>query len=305
MHDVTKDKNLEDTSEGKIDITDTEEESQTENKENLQLMVLPKNSSLAILMPKFLKKIFDKRKIKLAIIYSISFLIVAFSLFQIGRINYQKNHSIQLTDELQSYINKNTAENDISVGEDDFSVDFEGLKAINPDTCGWIIINGVNISFPVVKTTNNEFYLKHSFDKTYNPCGWIFADCKNKLDGTDKNIIIYGHNRRDNTMFSPMTNILKPDWYNNENNKYVTFITPEGEVKYEVFSIYQTDVEDFYIQTSFKSTKDYLNFLNTLKSRSTKDYHVDLNATDQVLTISTCGKESKYRIVLHAKKIIN
>ena len=93
--------------------------------------------------------------------------------------------------------------------------------------------------------------------------------------------------------------------YNDENNKYISFITEQGEEKYEVFSIYQIEAEDYYIQTKFNSTKDYLDFLNTLKSRSTKDFQVSLSANDQVLTLSTCGKENKLRVVLHAKKIIN
>ena len=55
---------------------------------------------------------------------------------------------------------------------------------------------------------NNDFYLKHSFDKKYNAAGWIFADYRNKLDGSDKNIVVYGHNRQNGTMFSSLRNIL-------------------------------------------------------------------------------------------------
>lgn len=297
----SKDKNLKNTKK----VKETKEKESQTNKENMQLMVVPKHTSLAILMPRFLKKLRDSRKLKLAIIYTFSFLIVAFSLFQIGRINYQKNSAIKLTESLRNYINIEVVKDSNGNDENWFEVDFEGLKKINPDTCGWIKVNGVNISFPVVKTGNNDFYLKHSFDKTYNPCGWIFADYKNKLDGTDKNIIIYGHNRRDGTMFSPMTEILNSNWYDNEENRIINFITENGTEEYEVFSIYQTNVEDYYIQTNFNSTKDYLDFLNTLKSRSTKDFGVSLTAKDQILTISTCGKESKLRVVLHAKKVSN
>ena len=60
----------------------------------------------------------------------------------------------------------------------------------------------------MVQTTDNNYYLNHSIDKTNNSAGCIFADCDNKLDGTDKNIIIYGHNRRDGSMFSSLKDIL-------------------------------------------------------------------------------------------------
>ena len=297
VQSIAKDENLNNT------VLNTNEKSQTNKIDNMQLMVLPKNNSLAILMPKHYN-IKKSKKIRLAIVYIVCFLAIIFSFTQIIRINHQKNTTFKLTESLQSYINiNNNTSNENLLAT--YTVDFESLKKINKDTVGWLKVNGVNISFPVVKTDNNNFYLKHSFDKSSNPCGWVFADKNNKFDGTDKNIIIYGHNRRDGTIFSPLVNILSSDWYNDENNKYISFITAEGEEKYEVFSIYQTEVEDFYIQTDFKSTKDYLDFLNILKSRSTKDYQVSLSANDQILTLSTCGKENKLRVVLHAKKILN
>ena len=87
------------------------------------------------------------------------------------------------------------------------------------------------------------FYLKHSFDKSNNSAGWIFADYRNKFDGTDKNIIIYGHNMKDNSMFGRLKSVISEDWYNNEDNKYITLIT-ENEIQiYEVFSVYQIEKE--------------------------------------------------------------
>ena len=72
---------------------------------------------------------------------------------------------------------------------------------------------------------------------------------------------------------------------------------------YEIFSIYQIKVEDYYIKTSFNSDNEYHIFLETLKSRSIKEYDIDISTEDKILTLSTCGKENKNRIVLHAKKI--
>ena len=157
---------------------------------------------------------------------------------------------------------------------------------------------------PVVQTDNNDYYLKYSFDRTYNLSGWAFVDYRDKLDGTDKNIVIYGHNRRDNIMFSPLISILEPSWYNNDSNRFLTFITEQGEQNiYEVCSIYQIEVEDYYTQTSFANEKEYQKFLNTIKSRSIKNYDINLDTNDQILTLSTCGNNSKYRVILHAKKI--
>ncbi|MGN1301492.1 MAG: sortase domain-bontaining protein, partial [Clostridia bacterium] len=103
-----------------------------------------------------------------------------------------------------------------------YNVDFQALKYKNPDTVGFLKVNGTNIEYTVVKGTNNSYYLKHNFNKESNSAGWIFADYKNKVDGTDKNLVIYGHNMRDDNMFGSLKNILNDDWHNEEENKYVT-----------------------------------------------------------------------------------
>ena len=63
--------------------------------------------------------------------------------------------------------------------------------------------------YPVVKGTNNSFYLNHCFDKSNNSAGWSFADYRNKFENTDKNIVIYGHNMRDGSMFGSMLNGMR------------------------------------------------------------------------------------------------
>ncbi len=57
-------------------------------------------------------------------------------------------------------------------------IDFDKLKEQNNEAIAWIKVNNTNIEYPVVKTKNNEFYLNHSFDKSENLGGWIFADYK-------------------------------------------------------------------------------------------------------------------------------
>lgn len=190
-------------------------------------------------------------------------------------------------------------ENDENVSE----VDFEKLKNINSDAVGYIEVPNTNISYPVVQAKNNDYYLTYNFKKEYNSAGWIFMDYRNDLDGNDKNIIIYGHNRRDGSMFGSLKNILSPDWYNNETNKYVTLITEQGNMIYEVFSVYQIEREDYYIQTSFSDNEDYESFIRTITNRSIKNYNVNVSSEDSILTLSTCANDNKYRVVLHAKLV--
>ena len=185
----------------------------------------------------------------------------------------------------------------------DYRVDFNKLKEQNQETVAWIKVNGTNVDYPVVKTTNNIFYLSHSFDKSNNIAGWIFADYKNQFNGTDKNMVIYGHNMRDSTMFGSLKNILNSDWYDNEENYKIILNMKNEEYIYKVFSIYKIESEDYYIKTDFNSDNEFEKFVNTIKQRSVKKFDIDVSNTDSILTLSTCANNNKYRVVLHAKKI--
>ena len=187
---------------------------------------------------------------------------------------------------------------------DKYIIDFELLKKQNSETVAWLKINNTKIEYPVVKTKNNDYYLTHSFDKSENSAGWIFADYKNKFDGKDKNIIVYGHNRRDGSMFGSLKNILSSKWYNNEENRNIIFNVNGQNYTYRVFSVYQIEKEDYYIKTNFSSDNEYENFLNTIRKRSVKDFKEDVSNDDTILTVSTCANNNMYRVVLHAKRVI-
>ena len=81
---------------------------------------------------------------------------------------------------------------------------------------------------------------------------------------------------------------------------YVT--TEKEEQKYKVFSVYKIKNEDYYIDTEFKGN-EFAKFVKTLKSRSIKDFKVEVTEQDSILTLSTCADNDVYRIVLHAKQI--
>lgn len=187
---------------------------------------------------------------------------------------------------------------------DDYNVDFNKLKQTNEDTVAWIKINGTAIEYPIVQADNNDYYLKHSFNKTSNSAGWIFADYRNKMDGTDTNIIVYGHNRRNGSMFSSLRNILQKEWYENESNRKITFITETGKYTYDTFAVYELPKDDYDTTTSFSSSEQFLEYVQKAKERSVYDFNVDVSENDTILTVSTCGNNNDYRVVLQAKKNI-
>ena len=192
-------------------------------------------------------------------------------------------------------------ENEESLDEE-YKIDFEKLKEPNNQVVAWLRVKGTNIEYPIVQAKDNNYYLNRNFEKKYNIGGWIFVDYKNKLDGTDKNIVVYGHNIKDNSMFGSLKNILNEEWYNNEENYVIDFIMENEEQKYQVFSIYKIETEDYYINTEFKENK-FEEFIETLKNRSIKGFDVEVAEEDSILTLSTCANNNKYRVVLHAKRI--
>ena len=308
IEDITNEENSKGTPEEEFDdeiieavevdseINDTKEESQIESVETSNMMLIPIQTSLAIISPIYIKR----KKIFMMLVYLLAFLVTIFSLSSCYKVYSQDNATTQLTQNLKSYI----LDEDFHSNDSNNIINFDELIKINPDTCGWIKVNGIEIDMPVVQTDNNDYYLKYSFDKTYNLSGWAFVDYRDKLDGTDKNIVIYGHNRRDNIMFSPLIKILNEEWYNNEENRYILYVPKDGrKTLYEVFSIYQTEVEEYYMQTDFRNDEEYQTFLNTIKDRSKKKYDVDIGTNDKIITLSTCGNNSKYRVILHAKMV--
>lgn len=191
---------------------------------------------------------------------------------------------------------------DNSENRNNYKVDFVKLKKQNKDTVAWLKVNNTEINYPVVQGKDNSYYINHNFEKKYNQAGWVFADYKNKLDGTDKNIVIYGHNMKNNSMFGSLPDILNKKWYNNNDNYIIDFVTEEKEYKYQVFSVYKIKTEDYYITTVFEGDK-FSQFIKTVTERSYKKFKVDVTKDDSILTLSTCGSTNDYRIVLHAKRI--
>lgn len=184
-----------------------------------------------------------------------------------------------------------------------YYVNFNELKQTNSDTIAWIKVNGTEIEYPIVKTTNNNYYITHTFDKSYNSAGWVFMDYENKFDGTDNNIIIYAHNRKDGSLFGTLKNILTEKWQNNSNNFIIPFITENEMSEYQVFSVYKIENEDYYITTKFGTDNEFQKFLDVITSRSVKDFASKVTTNDSILTLSTCADNNKYRVVLHAKKV--
>lgn len=177
----------------------------------------------------------------------------------------------------------------------------ENITNYDNNIIGWLKVNNTNIDYPVTQYSDNSYYLNHDLNGNISLSGWIFQDYRSNSALTSKNTIIYGHARiSDGTMFGSLYNILKGNWYLNKDNQIITYKTNDKINYYQVFSTYIIPKETYYLKTIFNNDNTYLNYLNTIKSRSYYNYNITLTSKDLILTLTTCYKDNK-RLVLHAK----
>lgn len=175
-------------------------------------------------------------------------------------------------------------------------LDFNKLKSINSDTVAWIKVDNTNIDYPVVKASNNTYYLSHSFYKTSNINGWIFESSENSSNFDDANTVIFGHNTNGYTMLSELKDIYNGILGTNIN---ITVYLENSIINYKVFSIYLEKPENTGNISKYLNQK----IIDYMKDKSKLKIDVDVNEGDQILTLSTCNNVTEDRLILHAKKI--
>jgi len=267
-------------------------------------------------------KMNNKKKRKKIIITLLTIIILIFSslfLYKITNNFYEKNKIDKLNQQIKTKVEIYEKNYDDSININPpiekeniywkyinykmLNINLSELKKENNDTMGWIQMDNTNVNYPILKTTNNEFYLNHQFDKSYNSAGWIYMDYRNnKIFNENNNSIIYGHGLKNNALFGTLNNTLKEEWYNKENNLIIKTIDEKYSYLWQIFSIYKIPTTDDYLQTKFLDNNHYYRFINMLKSRSIKDFNVLLNENDKIITLQTCFNSNE-KTVIHAKLI--
>lgn len=180
---------------------------------------------------------------------------------------------------------------------------FEKLKEINNDTVGWLTVNNTKIDYPVVQSTDNDYYLYRDYYKNKNRHGWIYMDYRNNIEDLSDNTIIFGHNLANQKMFGTLRYVTNPSWYKKSSNQIITFNTTKANMKWQIISIYKIPVTNDYLVANFASSEDKLNFLDMITQRSIYNFNATFDENTKIITLSTCSNGSKDRLVVHAKLI--
>lgn len=126
-----------------------------------------------------------------------------------------------------------------------FLPQYQALYAQNSDLAGWIQIDGTGINYPVMQSKQNpDFYLKHNFEKADSPhgCPYVQANCD--LQTPSDNILVYGHNMKDGTMFSDLLQYKRESFW--EQHRIIQFDTLTAQAEYTVMAVFRGEAENLF-----------------------------------------------------------
>lgn len=162
--------------------------------------------------------------------------------------------------------------------------DLATLKEKNADCIGWIRVPGTDIDYPIMWTPSDpEHYLHLDFYGNYSDYGVPFLD--HRCDLGSSNIILYGHNMFDGTMFTDLI------WYKEKEyadaHRQIILETPGGAREYQVFAVCKANsmVSGCYQHTNFADDEEKTTFLKSVQDESI--YYTEPSA-EKFITLSTC-----------------
>lgn len=184
-----------------------------------------------------------------------------------------------------------------------FTYDHETLTSINPDAVGYLYLPAIDIRLPFVQTTDNDYYLYRTFNRTDNKAGCLFEDARS-IGGADaKNVVIHGHNMKNGSMFGKLQRYKSSGLTMSPGNNFIYIYTGNVIKRYQIFSVHISDpVSDTYT-FNFPTDADLLSYAEQMKSRSLFDTQADISNVNQIVTLSTCTNSSDQRVVVHAAYI--
>lgn len=199
----------------------------------------------------------------------------------------------------------------------------EEWKQINPHTVGWITIPDTNIDYPLLYTTNTDYYTHRGYYQEYSKNGVIWFDADTRFDANgdpiSSNSIIYGHNWTNcwnpirigdaqDIMFGQLAAYHYEDFGKSHPAIYIT--TPSGQHKYEIFTAFYTDLSFKYYYAELPATGAPLTMqqmIDQATAKSQYSFGVKASASDKIITLSTCtrimGAGDNQRFVVMAKKV--
>ncbi len=174
------------------------------------------------------------------------------------------------------------------------------LVPLNGSYVCWIEIPGTEVDYPVAHGDDDEYYLTHTFNGTYNKCGSIFLAAGNS-GMSDQHVVVYGHNMLNGSMFGGLKLYREQEYW--EEHPYVYITYADGSVEtYRIFSCYLTDPNDAVYGTSF-TADEYKALVSDMIGRALYNTNIAVPDGAQTLTLSTCANDNTKRFAVNAIRV--
>ena len=192
----------------------------------------------------------------------------------------------------------------------DLDIDYDALTKINGDFVGWIYYAPLELSYPIVRGIDNDYYTHYTFENVRNSSGAIFMDFLNKPDFSHFNTIIYGHNMKNGSMFASLLSYADPKYW--EEHPDICFDTLEEIGEYEVLAVFYSQVYPqntkgvfrYYQYTDLGDPDQFAEYIKQVQNAALYDTAIQAEYGDQLITLSTCSYHTKDgRFVVVARKV--
>lgn len=180
------------------------------------------------------------------------------------------------------------------------------LKKQNSDIVGWLEIPNTSINYPVLQGTDNQYYMTHNYKKQKSKNGSIFLTKDYDWNIPSSNLLIYGHNLNNGTMFQELLKYSSKSFY--EQHPRIRFTTVSDDSEYEIIAVFKSrvyyqsekNVFRYYFFVNAETEQEYNDFVTNAKNASL--YNIEATATfgEQLITLSTCSyhvKDGRFAVV--------
>lgn len=175
-------------------------------------------------------------------------------------------------------------------------------KTYPKDCVAWIEIKDTNINYPIMqKEGSPEYYLRRNYKGEYSYSGTPFLDEDCRIVES-QNIIVYGHNMKDGTMFSSLTKYKNKQFY--EEHPSINLKVKQDLWKYEIVSVnIVNETDEWYSFTDYSNADETNKLINKKIKESLYSTDKTADNSDSFLTLSTCDYSRKNaRLIIIAKR---
>ncbi|MEG1742072.1 MAG: class B sortase [Acetivibrio sp.] len=193
---------------------------------------------------------------------------------------------------------KNAKKKNSPAGEQNLFSGLLALKKKNKDFAGWLTIADTKIEYPVMFTPlEPEYYLKRSFSKKNSIAGTPFIDGRCKLFPQSDNLIIYGHNMKNGSMFGDLLSYTEEEFY--QTHPKIRFFLPGEEQEYEIFAVIKTKVYptpkfNCYSMIQAENEEDFNSYIQEIKKCALYETGITPKYKEKLITLSTCAYHDVY-----------